>query len=66
MIPTAKSMDFNLYIENPKDQAIIQDSSFEPSATCVFTSNIEGNYSFLLKFLKGMRDFNFQIEGLIE
>ncbi|YAI81964.1 MAG: hypothetical protein ACQJCO_09355 [cyanobacterium endosymbiont of Rhopalodia sterrenbergii] len=59
-------MDFNLYIEDPKGQAIIQDSSPDPSATCVFTSTIEGNYCFLVESLKGMSDFDFKIEGLIE
>ncbi|MGP0129557.1 MAG: PPC domain-containing protein [cyanobacterium endosymbiont of Rhopalodia musculus] len=66
VIPTVKNVDFNLYIEDPKGQAIIQDSSPYPSATCVFTSTVEGNYCFRVESLKGMSDFNFKIERLIE
>ncbi|WP_267384452.1 hypothetical protein [Cyanobacterium sp. uoEpiScrs1] len=66
VIPTAKNVDFNLYVEDPNGQAIIQDSSPEPSATCIFTSNIKGNYYFRVESLKGMSDFDFKIEKLIK
>lgn len=65
-IPTAKNVDFNFYIESTKVQAVIQDSSPDPSANCSFTSAIEGNYCFQVESLKGIGDFDFKIERLIK
>lgn len=66
VIPTDKNVDFNLYIEDPDSKVVIQDSSPDSSAICLFTSTIEGNYCFRVESLKGISDFEFKIEGLIE
>ncbi len=53
--------DFNLYIYDPNGNEIVQDSSPEPNAHCVFTTTSSGSYQIKLDRVRGVGGFGIKI-----